>query len=253
MGGGYTQTDVTNFAQILSGWSIGGGRGRFAAGDTGRFYFRAPLHEPGAQRLLGKTYAQDGLAQGEAVLRDLAQHPATAHFLATKLVRQFVADDPPAAAVARVAHAFTRSAGHLPTTYAALVDSPEAWDPAPRKLKTPEDFVFSALRALDALPTDPQTVIGGLDAQGQRPYTPGSPAGWPDTAANWGGADALMHRIQWASHLAATHERGVDPEQVAVASLGRYASQTTLDAVRRAAYPAQGLTLLLMSPEFQYR
>src|ERR1700723_4010975 len=102
--GGYTQNDVHSFAQIITGWSIGGGKGRLAGGTPGRFYFRDNLHEPGAKTFLGKTYTEDGRRQGEAALADLARHPATAHFIATKLVRHFLADDPPPDAVERVAH-----------------------------------------------------------------------------------------------------------------------------------------------------
>src|SRR6202046_2288957 len=100
--GGYTQADVTSFAQIITGWSIGGGKGRLADGTPGRFYFRDNLHQPGAKTFLGKTYAEEGQRQGEAVLGDLSRNPATAHFIATKLVRHFVADDPPRAAGERV-------------------------------------------------------------------------------------------------------------------------------------------------------
>src|SRR6202035_146692 len=131
--GGYTQNDVTTFAQIITGWSIGGGKGRLAGGTPGRFYFRENLHEPGAKTFLGKTYREAGQRQGEAVLEDLAQHPATAHFIATKLVRHFVADDPPPAAVERVARAFLKSGGDLPRAYAALVDATEAWGADVRK------------------------------------------------------------------------------------------------------------------------
>ena len=88
--GGYSQTDVTSFAQIITGWSIGGGKGRLAGGVPGRFYLRDNLHEPGAKVFLGKTYNEEGQRQGEAVLADLARHPETARFIATKLVRHFV-------------------------------------------------------------------------------------------------------------------------------------------------------------------
>ena len=124
--GGYTQSDVTTFAKVLTGWSIGGGEGRLAGGAPGRFFFRENMHEPGAKHLLGRTYGQVGRAQGEAVLSDLARHPATARFIATKLVRHFVADAPPPAVVDRVAQTFTRTEGDLPAVYGALIGSPEA-------------------------------------------------------------------------------------------------------------------------------
>lgn len=251
--GGYTQSDVTSFAQIITGWSIGGGEGRLAGGIPGRFYFRDDLHQPGSKTFLGKTYREDGQLQGEAVLADLARHPATAHFIATKLVRHFVADDPPAAAVERVARAFRGSGGDLPQVYAALIEAPEAWDARMRKFKTPEDFVFSTLRALNVSPRRPQEVVSSFDFLGQRQYTPGSPAGWPDAAKTWDGSDALMHRVLWASRVAGRFESGVEPTQVAASCLGAYARPETLQALRRASSSAQALALLLMSPEFQRR
>ena len=251
--GGYRQTDVTSFAEIITGWSIGGGKGRLAGGEPGRFYFRDNLHQPGAKTFLGKRYAQEGLPQGEAVLADLARHPNTARFIATKLARHFIADDPPAEAVERLTHAYLKSGGDLPQVYAALIESPQAWEPQPRKFKTPEDFVFSSLRALNLVPQKPEEVIHTFDLLGQRQYTPGSPAGWPDTAKSWDGSDALMHRVLWASRVAGRSDAGVDPLEVAASSLGASVRPETLAALRRATSGSQALALLLMSPEFQRR
>jgi uncharacterized protein (DUF1800 family) len=251
--GGYTQADVTSFAEIITGWSIGGGKGRLAGGIPGRFYFRDNLHEPGAKIFLDKTYREEGRRQGEAVLEDLAQHPATAHFIATKLVRHFIADDPPPAAINRVAKAFLKTGGDLPQVYATLVQCPEAWDSGVRKFKTPEDFVFSTLRALDISPRRPEEVVRSFDLLGQRQYTPGSPAGWPDTSKSWDGSDALMHRVLWASRVAGRYEGSLDPVDLAAASLGAYARPETVTALRRASSAAQAVALLLMSPEFQRR
>jgi uncharacterized protein (DUF1800 family) len=251
--GGYSQADVTSFAQIITGWSIGGGKGRLAGGVPGRFYFRENLHEPGAKTVLGKTYYEQGLRQGEAVLDDLARNPATARFIASKLVRHFIADDPPPAAVERVTRAFLKTGGYLPEVYAALIASPEGWDADARKFKTPEDFVFSTLRSLNISPSQPEEVVRTFDLLGQRQYTPGSPAGWPDTSKSWDGSDALMHRVLWASRVAAKYEQGVDPVDLAASSLGAYARPETLTALRRATSSSQGLALLLMSPEFQRR
>ena len=251
--GGYTQSDVTNFAQIITGWSIGGGKGRLAGGAPGKFYFRDNLHQPGPKLFLGRTYREEGQRQGEAVLADLSRHPATARFIATKLVRHFVADDPPPPAVERIARVFSKSGGDLPRVYTALIESPEAWDPNPRKFKTPEDFVFSTLRSLNIVPQKPEEVLRSFELLGQRPFTPGSPAGWPDTAKSWDGSDALMHRVLWATRVAAKYEQGLPPSEVASAALGAYARPETLTALNRATSSSQALALLLMSPEFQRR
>jgi uncharacterized protein (DUF1800 family) len=251
--GGYTQADVTSFAQIITGWSIGGGKGRLAGGIAGRFYFRENLHEQGAKTFLGKTYYEPGQRQGEAVLEDLAHHPAAAHFIATKLVRHFVADDPPPDAVARVARAFVKTGGDLSHVYAALIEAPQAWDADARKFKTPEDFIFSTLRSLNVSPGKPEEVVRSFDLLGQRQYTPGSPAGWPDTSKSWDGSDALMHRVLWASRAADRYEQGIDPVDLAASSLGGYVRPETVTALRRASSPSQAIALLLMSPEFQRR
>ncbi len=251
--GGYAQSDVTSFAQIITGWSIGGGEGRLAGGLPGRFYFRENLHQPGAKIFMGKTYHETGQRQGEAVLGDLAVHPATAHFIATKLVRHFIADEPPPPAVARVARAFVKSGGDLPRVYAALIETPEAWEAGMRKFKTPQDFVFSTFRSLNVSPRQPEEVLRSFELLGQRQYTPGSPAGWPDTAKSWDGSDALMRRVLWASRIAGRFEQGIDPVDLAASSLGNYARPETVTALRRASSGTQAVALLLMSPEFQRR
>lgn len=251
--GGYAQADVTSFAQVLTGWSIGGGNGPQAGGVAGRFYFRENLHQPGAKLVMGKTYSEQGQGQGEAVLLDLARKPETARFIATKLVRHFVSDQPPPAAVAQVARAFLKSGGDLPAVYAALIESPQAWQGDVRKFKTPQDFVFSTFRALDVSPARAEEVVRTFELLGQRQYTPGSPAGWPDTCKSWDGSDALMHRVIWASRMGATYEKGIEPPDLAALSLGAYARPETVTALRRATSSSQAVALLLMSPEFQRR
>ena len=190
--GGYTQADVTEFAKVLTGWSIGGalGEGRAArcarfGGDGGeprRVPFPRAMHEPGDKTVLGKRYRERGVEEGEDVLRTLALHPSTARHLATKLARHFVADDPPAKLVERMADAYLRNDGELATVYRALIEAEESWREPLAKFKTPHDFVISAYRALDVVPENLQPVTAFLTQAGQRPYAPGSPAGWPDTA-----------------------------------------------------------------------
>src|SRR4051812_11036579 len=126
VGGGYSQDDVTSLARIITGWTYAGRQGQL--GVPGTFAFNANAHQPGAQRLLGKIYEANGLAQGEAVLADIARHPSTAKFIATKFARHFVADDPPPALVTRLADAFGNSDGDLKALATALLDSDEAWN-----------------------------------------------------------------------------------------------------------------------------
>lgn len=251
--GGYSQEDVTSLSLALTGWSVGGGPGRFEDGTPGEFHFRDEIHEPGARRLLNKTYGQSGIRQGEAMLRDLARHPATAQQIATKLVRHFVADEPPPAAVNRVSMAFLDNDGFLPPVYKALVNSPEAWEPAQSKFKTPHEFVISGVRALGAEPKRPRRLMDSTRLLGQPAYRPGSPAGWSDQAADWDGADALMKRIQWAGSVAQLAGNTLDPMELGVSALGATLGDHTRTAIRRAESRAQGLALLLVSPEFLRR
>ena len=252
--GGYSQEDVTSFAKVITGWSVGGGERRaFREGVPGEFEFRENIHEPGAQTVLNRRYPQQNVEQGEAVLRDLATHPATATHIATKLVRHFVADDPAPELVARIARVFLDSGGDLPTVHAALIHADEPWLAATAKYKSPQDFVISAFRAFDRVPDDTRFVIGALDLMGQTPYRPGSPAGWPDTADEWGGADALYKRIEWSNAVARYAGSGVDPVALGEAVLGPALSDHTRAAIARAESATQGVTLLLASPNFQRR
>ncbi|HEY8538228.1 MAG TPA: DUF1800 domain-containing protein [Steroidobacteraceae bacterium] len=251
--GGYTQADVTAFARALTGWSIGTSLGPYAQGTPGKFLFRENVHEPGAQTILGKRYGESGIEQPRAILRDLARHPSTATHIAAKLVRHFVADVPPQRAVQRIAKTFRDTDGDLPSVHAALVDLREAWAHELKKLKTPHEFVVSTFRLFDFVPAQPQQTIAAFDLLGQRPYTPGSPAGWPDTADGWDGPDALMHRIEWASQISERVGRRFAPLELAAAALGDALSARTRQAIARAENAAQGITLLLASPEFQRR
>jgi uncharacterized protein (DUF1800 family) len=250
--GGYSQRDVTTFAQALTGWSIGGTRA-LGNGKQGEFEFHEQAHEPGAKTILGKRYGQEGAAQPRAVLDDLARHPATARHVATKLARHFIADDPPAAAVDRIAKAFTDSDGDLPRVHEAVIDAAEAAEGAGAKFKTPHDFVVSAFRMLDFVPELPQQILAPFQLLGQRPYSPGSPAGWPDTADRWDGPDALLKRIEWAAAVGDRIANRIQPLSIGEQSLGAALSERTRTAVARAASAAQGVTLLLASPEFQRR
>ncbi|HEY2807987.1 MAG TPA: DUF1800 domain-containing protein [Steroidobacteraceae bacterium] len=253
VGSGYTQADVTSFAEVITGWSIGDDRGRFASGTPGQFVFHPELHEPGAKVVLNTRYPDTGVGQGVAVLRDLARQQATAHFIATKLVRHFVADDPPAAAVKRVAGAFTAGEGDLVAVYRALLDAPESWTQGLSKYKTPADYIVSAYRGL-ALPVEAgKGPLAPFELLGQRTWSPGSPAGWPDRGADWDGASALIKRIEWADAVGARVGSHRDAAQLAPQLLGANLSEATRTAVARAASAAQGLTLLLAAPEFMRR
>jgi uncharacterized protein (DUF1800 family) len=245
---GYTQADVTEFARAMTGWSIGG----LQEPDAGRFKFRPAAHEQGVRTIMGKTYAQPGIEQAHAVLKDLAASPHTAHHLSLKLARHFVADDPPPALVARLARTFQGTRGDLAEVAKALVLAPEAWSPGAEKFKTPYEFLVSAWRAAGVTPGMlPQLAI--LNALGQKPFSAPSPKGWPEDAETWCEPDAVIKRMAWAQNLAAQSLNGRDPVQMAHDALGARLTPLVATAIQRAETREEGLAILLMSPEFQRR
>ena len=246
-GAGYTQADVTAFAALLTGWRVGQDAADAASP------FDAAWHEPGPKLVLGKRYPEGPDALG-AVLHDLAVHPATARFVATKLARHFVADTPPPALVERLAAAFLQSSGDLPTVYRALVRSPEAWAAEQRKLKTPAEFVVSSVRLLGLSERLFARGDGlGVGTLGQRLLAAPSPAGWSDRADDWLGPDAVWKRVEWSTRIADRVGRLVDARALAVRSLGPLLDTATHQEIDRAADGPQALALLLMAPEFQRR
>jgi uncharacterized protein (DUF1800 family) len=259
--GGYTQADVQALAAIITGWTYERARLRDYVSDaqgerngSQLFEFDADAHEPGPKTLLNRTYPQTGLAQGEAALGDLARRPSTARFIAIKLCRHYIADDPPGAAVARVERAFRNSEGDLRQTMEALVESPEAWETPFAKFKRPEEYAVSLLRAANLQALPPGAGIAALASMGQRPYSAPGPDGWADTAESWLTADLVWKRLEFAQTYAARVARAdVDPMNVGEACLGPLLSDETRTAVRRAESPAQGLAILFGAPEMQRR
>jgi uncharacterized protein (DUF1800 family) len=259
---GYTQDDVTSFARVITGWTIARPprvppwmlvvQGRLSG--PGLFDFDDEAHQPGPQTIMGRSYPQSGVDQGERVLSDLARHPATARFISTKLARHFIADDPPPAVVERMTNVFLHTDGDLAKVCATLVDSAEAFAPEPRKFKTPEEYVISAARALPALKADAGSLLRALGSMGQSPYNPPGPNGWPDVQAEWLGADSVWKRFEWANQAAqSAASTTTNPTQLAQDLLGPSLSKSTQEAIARAESPTQGLTLLLASAEFQRR
>ena len=243
---GYTQSDVTSFAKILTGWSID------LRDASPGFRFRPAAHEPGAQIVMGQTFPE-GEEGGRAALHFLANHPATHRFLAAKLVRHFVADDPSPDAVRRIEGVLRDTNGNLGAAAAALTTLDAAWQPA-AKLRTPQDFVIATVRALD-LPQEQRetlnlrSVLAGL---GQPYQGAPQPNGWPDRAGDWAAPEAMMQRIDWAYGVSGRVGTR-DVADLAELNLGPLLHDDTLQAVRRAGSRREAMTLLLTAPEFQRR
>src|SRR5579872_2724923 len=251
VGGGYTQADVTSLARIITGWTFAGRQGQL--GTPGTFVFNANAHQPGPQTLLGKTYADTGLAQGEAALADLARHPSTAKFIATKLARHFVADDPPPALVARLEATFRRTDGDLRALATTLVDSDEAWQAQASKIRSPYEYLVATGRLLAQVPDEPSRYLGGLNLLGQPLWSPAGPNGFPDTNAAWAAPEGMKLRLDIAAQIASHLGDNVDPRDLLELVAGGAASQETRQTIARAVSRQQALALLLMSPEFQRR
>src|SRR5580692_10460421 len=251
VGGGYTQDDVTSLARIITGWTYAGRQG--ILGTPGSFVFNANAHQPGPQALLGKTYEADGVAQGEAALADIARHPSTAKFIATKFARHFVADDPAPALVARLQDTFTRTDGDLRALTLALVDSEEAWAVPLTKVRSPYEFLVATGRLLARVPDDAGIYLGGLNVLGQPLWSPAGPNGFPDSNAAWAAPEGMKLRLDIAAQVASRVGNTLDPRDLLEFAFADAASADTRRTIEHAESRQQALALLLMSPEFQRR
>lgn len=251
---GYTQSDVTEFARALTGWSVAGPNDppMTVAGPHG-YAWRPQIHEPGPRTVLQRTYPQAGEPQALAILRDLAAAPATATHLATKLARHFVADQPPPALVQRLADTFLRTNGDLAAVTRALVTSREAWTPGTPKFKTPWDWSVSTLRGLGRRDLPALQAANLLNQLGQPVWRPGSPAGWDDIAASWAAPDALVRRVEVAQRIASQAGAALDARQLARRLLPGGVSDATATQLARADSAGTALALLLVSPDFLRR
>jgi len=248
---GYTQEDVTELARALTGWTLPGDDAQDGSGTT--FRYVPALHEPGARMLLGQSYVDDGEQQAQAMLRYLANAPATAHHIATKLARHFVADVPSEALVQRLANTFKRTGGDLPSLYRELVRAPEAWQGAQTKFKSPWDWAISGMRALGLRDVPSEQIASLMNQLGQPVWRPGSPAGFGDTDATWAAPDALMRRVEVAQRLAARVASRFDARSLAPLVLPGTLSETTARTIAAAESPTSALALLLVAPEFLRR
>ncbi len=247
---GYTQADVTSFAKVITGWTVIPNGPDPAHG--GEFVFNRLMHEGGAQTVIGKAYAQAGMDQGRAVLADLARRPATAHHVAFKLARHFVADTPPPALVDRLAKRFVNTDGDLKDLAATLVSAPEAWAPARTKLKRPGEWIVAALRATTA-PSDAGPALGQVlqwqTLLGEPLWRPPAPNGFSDDSAAW--MDGLAQRLDIANAFARRFAGRAAPQGLLDIAFGPLASAATRQAVGRAESREQAVALLLLAPEFQ--
>jgi uncharacterized protein (DUF1800 family) len=246
---GYTQEDVTSFAKVITGWTIEPLRQN--APHSGEFAFNPRMHEPFSQTVAGKSYADEGLGQGKAVLADLARHPATAKHIALKLARHFVADNPPPALVERLAKRFRDTDGNLKEVTKSLVTAPESWSAPRMKLKRPSEWLVASLRAGGVEPKDVRPLVQAQNLLGEPLWRPPAPNGFSDDSATW--MDGLAQRLDIATRFGQRVPSQLEADAMVETALGPLASEETRSAIKRAESRPQALALLLMAPEFQRR
>ncbi|MEO3474169.1 DUF1800 domain-containing protein [Roseomonas sp. CAU 1739] len=242
---GYSQEDVTSFARILTGWGF-----EQVRAPTG-FVFRPQSHEPGPKTVMGRTFPP-GEEGGVEALLWLARHDRTHRHLATKLVRHFVADDPPPAAVDRIHGVLRDTRGDLGAAAHALVRLPEAWANPLAKLRNSQDYVIAVLRAVEAPADSAERADGVMRLLGQTLWSAPAPIGYPDSAAAWAAPELMMRRIDWANGMAG-RGAGRDAADLSEAVLGPLSRPETLRAAGRAGSAREALTLVLTAPEFHRR
>ncbi len=259
--GGYTQADVIAVARCFTGWTIAGAR------QGGGFRFEPRMHDPGEKVVLGHTIkAGGGQDDGEKVLDILAKHPSTARFISTKLVRRFVSDEPPAALVDRATARFQATDGNIREVLRTILTSPEffAAEAYRAKVKTPFEFVVSAVRATGTDVSNALPLVQTVRQLGMPLYFCQPPTGYADRADAWVNTGALLERMNFALALVSGRMRGVDaptttgppslPTTSLVASaLAGDVSPATAATLAKAGDAGQAIALTLGSPEFQRR
>jgi len=210
--GGYTQADVTEVAKVFTGWTIKQPR------EGGGFQFEARMHEPGDKMVLGHKIKEGGEGEGKKVLDLLAHNPSTAKFICTKLAQRFVSDTPPPALVSRMQQTFIKKDGDIHEVLKTLFKSPEFWAPSNyrAKVKTPLEFVESAVRASGANVTDTKALTRALEQMGMPLYGAQPPTGYSMKAETWVNSSALLNRMNFALALSSNRIKGVEvnPQQM---------------------------------------
>jgi uncharacterized protein (DUF1800 family) len=263
--GGYNQKDVTEVARCFTGWTLRGVRE-----DEPEFIFQPRIHDARDKVVLGHKIKAGAKDEGDKVIHLLATHPSTAHFISYKLARHFVADEPPKALVDRAAETFRKTDGDIRAVVRVIVTSPEFAAESARaaKVKTPLEFVVSAVRASGASVDDARALAQRVADMGMPLYLQQPPTGYKDTAEAWVSTSGLLARLNLALDLAASRLPGVRVDLQRLATNGEPLSESLAaqlvpsglsDPTRRtleseaATDPARVAGLILGSPEFQRR
>lgn len=254
VGGPYTQNDVREFAELLTGLSIG------REGTV----FLAIKAEPGAEQILGQSYG-GGRAKLSAItnfLEDLAMKPATARHLARKLAVHFIGPDHPQDLIEEMVAEYLANDGVLIAMYQALLAHPAAGAPLGQKIRPPFEYMVACFRAIGvteqsfrALPQRDfrKSLLDGMVNMGQTPFRPPGPDGWPEEPENWISPPLLAARIQWASNLARDHGNQLDPRALLTQIVGDNPPGALSFAISAAEAKWEGVALMLISPAMMRR
>jgi uncharacterized protein (DUF1800 family) len=234
--GGYTQKDVQEVARCFTGWTIR------KPNEVGLFFFNPRTHDNGEKMVLGhKIPAGGGISDGDKVLDILASHPSTANFIATKLARHFVGDDPPQTVVNRAAATFLKTSGSIRETLRTIITSAEFFstDAYRAKMRTPFEYVAAAMRAVGAETDADPSVFGWIARMGQPIFGRTTPDGYPDRAEQWLATGATLERLNFAVALSSNKLKGthIDP--------ARILNQTDLNSPAAAAHHLSQLILIV--------
>jgi uncharacterized protein (DUF1800 family) len=223
--GGYTQEDVTEVARVFTGWTLKQPK------QGGGFTFDDRTHEPGDKLVLGHRIKPKGEKEGLEVLHILAHNPSTARFVCAKLAVRFVSDDPPQALVDRMAQTFLKKDGNIREVLRTMLDSPEFWAPEAyrAKVKTPFEFLVSALRASGAEVTDAMPIARQLQNMGMPLYGMQPPTGYSMKADAWVNSSALLGRMNFALAMTSGKVKGVQLDSNKLA--GQKDAQQSLTAL----------------------
>jgi len=254
--GAYTQIDVRQLAELLTG---------VAGSLKTNLNFNRRRAEPGAETVLGKSYGgwKPKIGDITAVLQDLAVHPDTANHIARKLAVHFITDDPDPDMIAKMTRAFSDTGGNLMAVYQAMLTHDRAWLDFGAKVKRPDEYIFSAIRALDVRPETllgmnrkniSRLLLGPMALMDQPFQQPRGPDGWPEKAGAWLAPQSLAGRIQWAMAAPRAFRRSnLDPREFVKTALGDVAGKSVLFAAQAAESKWEGIGLILASPDFNRR
>jgi uncharacterized protein (DUF1800 family) len=254
--GGYTQKDVTNLAQIFTGWGYLPANTK--KGTPFTFFFNPNRHDSSPKTLLGKPITSSGEQEVEQALDMLAKNPATAKFISYKIAQRFVSDNPPAALVDRMKNRWLQTDGDIKAVMTTMLNSKEFWAPAAQrsKFKTPLEYVVSAARATGSNIEETKYLNGQLSGLGMPLYGCLTPDGYKNTREAWLNENSTIQRINFASHLASGRGLSSKPQPIDILKLDRaigpYLSVNTKTTITASKVSLQS-ALMLGSPDFMYR